>query len=157
MTTHVALVARAFGADSLLISTKDEKIKKTIDSISRRFGGKFLIRTGVNPTSLIRSWKGIIVHLTMYGERLDSVLEKIDKKKDILIIVGAEKVAPYYFEVADFNVSIGNQPHSEVAALAIFLDRLTNQTWIDKKFNGVLEVVPMAKGKKVIDKKKKIE
>ncbi len=90
----------------------------------------------------------------MYGEPFEGVLQKIDKTNDVLIIVGAEKVAPYYYQVADFNVSIGNQPHSEVAALAIFLDRLTNQAWIKKTFEGRLEVVPMTKGKKMIDKSK---
>ena len=56
------------------------------------------------------------------------------------------------YEAADFNVSIGNQPHSEVAALAILLDRYNNGSWQRKKFNGKIEILPRNKGKKVISK-----
>lgn len=149
ITTHVALVARAFGADRVLVSTKDENLVRTIDAVGKRFGGTFRIETGVDPKKIIRQWKGTIVHLTMYGEVLEKAMEQINKNKDVLIIVGAEKVPPYYYEAADFNVSVGNQPHSEVAALALFLDRLTNRAWLKKKFHGNNEIVPSNKGKKV--------
>jgi len=69
-----------------------------------------------------------------------------------LIIVGAEKVPPYFYEVADFNVSVTNQPHSEVAALALFLDRYTKGAWQKKKFDGNIEIIPSNKGKKVKSK-----
>ena len=123
ITTHVALVARAFGADQIYIDTKDESIEKTIESIGKRFGGSFCIQTGVNALSTVKNWPGIIVHLTMYGEKLETAIKDLKTKldNDILIIVGAEKVPPQYFELADWNVSVGNQPHSEVAALALFL------------------------------------
>ena len=52
-------------------------------------------------------------------------IPKIPKDEDIMIIVGASKVPFEVYERADFNVSVGNQPHSEIAALAIFLDRYT--------------------------------
>jgi len=152
ITTHVALVARAFGADSIFITTKDDKIKKNIQSICRRFGGDFQIETGVKPKRIINDWKGVIVHLTMYGEKLVETIDRIDKKNDLLIIVGAEKVPIDYYNSADFNVSVGNQPHSEVAALAVFLDRYTNGNWISKSFNGKIEILPCYKGKKVISK-----
>jgi tRNA (cytidine56-2'-O)-methyltransferase len=149
ITTHVALVARAFGADNILVSTKDEALARTIQSIGKRFGGTFDIETGVNPKKIIQQWQGVIVHLTMYGETLDKVIAQIDKKNDALIIVGAEKVPPYYYEAADFNVSVGNQPHSEVAALALFLDRFTRGAWMKKQFHGNIEIIPSNKGKKV--------
>ena len=152
ITTHVALVARAFGADKILIDGKDRKIEETIKSISTRFGGFFEIESGVDIKKIIREWNGIIVHLTMYGEELDKSVNKIDKGKDLLIIVGAEKVRPMYYEKADYNISIGNQPHSEVSALAIFLDRYSNGSWKKKKFNGKIEILPTDKGKKVISK-----
>jgi tRNA (cytidine56-2'-O)-methyltransferase len=150
ITTHCALVARAFGADKILIDTLDKKIEETVLSTCKRFGGNFEIKTGVKSKKIIEEWKGTIVHLTMYGEKLEKVVKKIDAKKDILIIVGAEKVPRYIYELAGFNISVGNQPHSEVAALAIFLDRVTNGKWIDKKFNGKLEIMPCDRGKKVI-------
>ena len=153
ITTHCALVSRAFGADKILIDTLDKKIEKTVFSTCKRFGENFKIETGVKTKKIINEWKGSIVHLTMYGEKLNQAIKKIDKKKDILIIVGAEKVPRYIYEIADFNISIGNQPHSEVAALAVFLDRITKGKWIDKKFNGILEIMPCKKGKKVITNK----
>ncbi len=149
ITTHVALVARAFGADKILISTKDEKLARTIQGVVKRFGGPFCIETGVDPKKFIRHWNGTIVHLTMYGETLEKAVKQIDSTKDLLIIVGAEKVPPYFYEVADFNVSVGNQPHSEVAALALFLDRFTGGAWLKQRFHGNIEIVPSNKGKKV--------
>lgn len=153
ITTHCALISRAFGADQIFIDTFDKKIEETIFSTCKRFGGSFKIKTGVKTKKIIEEWKGIIVHLTMYGEKLNPAIKKIDIKKDILVIVGAEKVPGYIYEKADINISIGNQPHSEVAALAIFLDRITKGKWIDKKFNGKLEIIPSNKGKKVITNK----
>lgn len=149
ITTHVALVARAFGADKILVSTKDEKLEKNINSINNRFGSNFLIQTGVNPKTIIKNWNGIIVHLTMYGEELDKSLEVIDTKKDLLVIVGSEKVSPYYYEIADFNVSISNQPHSEVSSLALFLDRYTKSAWKTKHFHGKIQIIPSNEGKNV--------
>lgn len=154
ITTHVALVARAFGADNILIDADDKKIKENIVSTCNRFGGGFEIETGVNSKKTIREWKGIIAHLTMYGDNLDKSIKKIDKNKDLLVVVGAEKVPPWVYEISDFNVSVGNQPHSEVAALAIFLDRYSDGKWLGKKFHGKIEILPSNKGKKVVSKDK---
>ena len=152
ITTHVALVARAFGADTVFITTKDEKIKKNIQSVCKRFGGDFQVETGVDHKKLIKSWKGRIVHLTMYGEELEKAVHQIDTKRNLLIIVGAEKVPPYFYEIADINVSVGNQPHSEVAALALFLDRYTKAAWQKKDFHGNIQIIPSVKVKKVLSK-----
>jgi tRNA (cytidine56-2'-O)-methyltransferase len=152
ITTHVALVARTFGADIIYIDTKDTNLEKNIDSISKRFGGNFKIETGINKKKLIKDWKGNIVHLTMYGENLIKGIKKINTKKDLLIIIGAEKVPPEIYQLSDYNISVGNQPHSEVAALAIFLDKYTKGEWIKNKFNGKIEIIPKKKGKKVIIK-----
>ena len=154
ITTHVALVARAFGADKILIDTKDKKIEETIRSTCRRFGGNFEIVTGIDKQVTIKNWEGTIIHLTMYGKELQKSINDIDKSKDLLVIVGAEKVPPQIYEKADFNISIGNQPHSEVAALAIFLDRFTDGIWQKERFNGKIEILPSNKGKKVISKDK---
>ena len=152
ITTHVALVARAFGADKIFIDTKDDKIEQNLKSICSRFGGSFEIETGVNFRKTIKNFNGVIVHLTMYGDTLEKSVKKIDKSKDLLVIVGAEKVPIDVYEYADFNVSVGNQPHSEVAALAVFLDRHCSGGWQKKKFNGKIQIQPSNKGKKVISK-----
>jgi len=154
ITTHVALVARAFGADNIFIDTEDKKIEETIRSTCNRFGGDFKIETGIDKKKILRGWGGNIVHLTMYGDELGKSISKIDKNKDLLVIVGAEKVPPSIYEVANFNISVGNQPHSEVAALALFLDKYTNGMWQRKKFNGKIEILPSSSGKRVISKDK---
>ena len=92
ITTHCCLVARVFGADKILIDTLDKKIEENIKSTIKRFGGDFGIETGINPKKIIKNWEGSIVHLTMYGETLEKSIKKIDKSKDLLVVVGAEKV-----------------------------------------------------------------
>jgi tRNA (cytidine56-2'-O)-methyltransferase len=154
ITTHICLVARAFGADTVYITTRDSHIEQSINGVVKRFGGDFQVISGVKAKNIITSWKGQIMHLTMYGQQLPHVLNKIPKKQDILIILGAEKVPSYYYQIADYNVSIGNQPHSEVAALAIFLDRYTTGQWIQKDFNGDITIIPSNKGKNVKMKNK---
>lgn len=155
ITTHVSLVARTFNADKILIDAEDKKIEESIKSTCKRFGGDFEIETGISPKKIIKNWKGSIIHLTMYGETLEKSIKKIDKSKDLLVIVGAEKVPAWIYESADFNVSVGNQPHSEVAALALFLDRYTKGSWANKKFNGNIKIIPSNTRKKVISKQDK--
>ena len=80
---------------------------------------------------------------------LEDVLYKITDK-DLLVVVGAEKMPGEIFKVADLNVGVGNQPHSEVAALAIFLDRVFGGSELKKEFkNGKLKIIPTEKWKKV--------
>jgi len=156
ITTHVALVSRAFGADRIFIDTKDDSIEKNLCSIAQRFGGSFEVETGVRPLNIVKNWSGIVIHLTMYGDTLENAVNalQIHKDKDILIIVGAEKVPAQYYELADWNVSVGNQPHSEVAALALFLDRITRGGWEKKQFDGSVRIIPSKEGKKVVSTNK---
>ena len=153
ITTHIALVARAFGAHKVIITTKDKKLEDRIYSLSKRFGGNFQIESGISYKKIIEHWNGIIVHLTMYGEELHCALDKIDKTKDLLVIVGAEKVHSEIYHLTNFNISIGNQPHSEVAALAVFLDHYTEGRWLTHQFNGKIKIIPTANGKTVISEK----
>jgi tRNA (cytidine56-2'-O)-methyltransferase len=157
VTTHVALVARALGADGILISTKDPEIEKTIKSVASRFGGEFEIVSGVSWKQTMSSWNGVKVHLTMYGEPIDKVASKI-RGKDVLVVVGAEKVPAEVYQMADYNVAVGNQPHSEVAALALFLDRYFEGKELETTFEGPrLTLVPNPRGKTVVDSRKEIE
>jgi tRNA (cytidine56-2'-O)-methyltransferase len=151
ITTHIGLVARAFCADSLVVDTKDEKLEGTIASILERFGGPFDIKTGVKWRNIIQNWKGKIIHLTMYGEHIDIILDEIPKNEDLLIVVGSEKMPREVYEYADYNVAIGHQPHSEVSALAIFLDRYFQGKELKKEFKGKLKIIGTKKGKKVIE------
>ncbi len=156
ITTHVALVARAFGADKIIISTKDEKIESTINDVLSRFGGDFEIQSGVPWKKVIREFQGVKVHLTMYGLPVDDVIDHIPKDRDMLVIVGAEKVPRAVYDMADFNVAVGNQPHSEVAALAIFLDRYFNGQELKRKIAGKWKIVPQSHGKLVVKEEEKV-
>ncbi len=158
ISTHVALIARAFGANGIIFSdVVDLKLKEKVKDVVERWGGTFFIEMGRPWKQVIREWKkkgGIVVHLTMYGENIEGsdVLNKIkDTKRDILIVVGAEKVPGELFRIADFNVAIGNQPHSECAALAVFLDRYFEGKELLKEFeNAKIKIIPCKAGKKVI-------
>jgi len=151
VTTHVALTARALGADEVWVSAEDECLEETVRGVVDRFGGRFKIKTGVDWRKAVKSWKGDVVHLTMYGERLSKALPAIKSRK-LLIVVGAEKVPRELYDLATFNVSVGNQPHSEVAALAIFLDRYTGGKSLDRDFRGRLRIVPNPRGKTVVER-----
>ena len=150
VTTHVALTARAFGADAIYVSSKDAGLVRSVRSVVSRFGGSFEIHDGVEWKKLVRGWPGTVVHLTMYGLPIDEVLPKIPRG-DILVVVGAEKVPRELYDMAHFNVAVGNQPHSEIAALAAFLDRLLEGEGIKRKYSGKLTVLPSERGKCVLD------
>lgn len=151
VTTHVALSSRALGAKGIYVDTEDPVLEENIRSVVGRFGGDYSIKTGVTWKEAMKDFKGRVVHLTMYGQRVDEALGKIPKDEDIMIIVGAEKVPMEVYERADFNVSVGNQPHSEIAALAIFLDRFTEGEALYGDRGGRLTVVPNERGKTVVD------
>ena len=158
LTTHVALTARALGASGFLLSdTVDEKIKETIEKVTESWGGKFSFEMGTSWKKAVKDWKTkgvVVVHLTAYGENIQTsnVLEKIrNLKKDVLVIVGSQKVPSEFFssDVSDFNVAVGNQPHSECAALAVFLDRFFEGKALGKTFgNARIKIVPQKRGKK---------
>ncbi|MDR1690568.1 MAG: tRNA (cytidine(56)-2'-O)-methyltransferase [Candidatus Methanoplasma sp.] len=152
VTTHVALSSRALGASGIFVDTEDPTLEENIRSVTERFGGDYSIKTGVQWKKMLKEFDGEIVHLTMYGQRVDEALPKISREKDLLIVVGAEKVPPEVYQAADHNISVGNQPHSEIAALAIFLDRLTNGRNLYSDRDGQITVVPNERGKTVVEK-----
>jgi tRNA (cytidine56-2'-O)-methyltransferase len=150
VTTHVALTARAFGAQRVLVDARDPPLERSVRELVQRFGGPFEIETGVPWRRVLRDYPGTKVHLTMYGLRLDDVLPTLPRD-DLLIVVGAEKVPAEVYRLADRNVAVGNQPHSEVAALAVFLDRLLMGEGLRREFHGRLRIRPSGRGKEVVD------
>ena len=102
---------------------------------------------------MIREWGGTTVHLTMYGLPIQDIED--DVRRDLtdgplLIVVGAEKVPFDVYERAEYNVGVTNQPHSEVAGLAVFLDRLFEGQELAREWeNATHRVVPKETGKKV--------
>lgn len=149
VSTHVALVARAFGASAVLVDREDPSLSRVVRGVVRNFGGDFAIETGVNWRRVVKEWRGSVVHLTMYGEPIEEAMPRIQDGSDVLVIVGAEKVPGAVYGAADLNVAIGNQPHSEVAALAVFLDRLYRGAGLRRDFAGAVRIVPTKRGKTV--------
>lgn len=160
LTTHVALTARALGASGFLLSdTKDETIRATVEKVKDSWGGGFFFEMGTSWKKSVTDWKtkgGVVVHLTAYGENIQesNVLHRINNlAKDVLLIVGSQKVPKEFFseKISDFNVAIGNQPHSECAALAVFLDRFFEGKELVKRFgNSKIRIMPQERGKKTI-------
>ncbi|MBN1538806.1 MAG: HDIG domain-containing protein [Candidatus Thermoplasmatota archaeon] len=151
ITTHVSLVARAFGARGIHIDRKDPVLEGTVTKVNRQFGGDFFIRSGVPFKKKMNGWDGTIIHLTMYGMPLDEAVKEMDPEEKLLVVVGAEKVPREVYDMAHFNVSVGNQPHSEVSALALFLDRVLEGKELSMKMQGgELIIEPNRRGKTVV-------
>ena len=125
ITTHVGLTSRSLGASAMYYSgDKDSEMENSINKITEKFGGPFIIEHVKNEISLIKEKKKqgyIISHLTMYGISFEKYIKKLKKEEKQLIIVGGEKVEPEYYQLADYNISVTSQPISEVSALGIFL------------------------------------
>jgi len=97
----------------------------------------------------IKDFKGIKVHLTVYGIDFRKKTKELKSKRDILLIVGGEKVPAEIYKMADYNLSISNQPQSEIGALAIFLYELFDGKF--KNIHGRINIIESEKGK-IIEK-----
>lgn len=153
VTTHVALVARAFGCTKIFMTEINPEIKDTLEKINHTWGGNFVVEFIDNWKSIVKKKKGEykIVHLTMYGESINDVDEQLRKEENLLIVVGAEKVPREIYELADYNVGIGAQPHSEISALAVFLDRIQKGEQFKSSFSEAKrKIIPTKKGKNVL-------
>jgi len=167
MTTHVGLTARALGADRVIFPDNAGQSAETVRDITDRFGGPFAVELREAQAAIVRGFDGVVVHLTMYGERIQDVECEIRaaagfagesgssdaaSPRDVLVVVGGEKVPWALYERADFNVGVTNQPHSEVAGLAVFLDRLFEGDELEREWaDADRRVLPEATGKTVVD------
>lgn len=161
VTTHVCLVARALGASGVIITgERDPQIVKSVRKVIANWGGDFKVRLAAGWKSELaklkkRGYK--VIHLTMYGMPLQNHIDRIrSSSKKIAIVVGAEKVPGAIYNLADYNISVTNQPHSEIAALALTLDRLFAGREFNKRFsNARMTIVPQERGKYVIEAKRR--
>lgn len=153
VTTHVGLTARALGARGMFLASNDTGIVQSITDVKDRWGGEFFVENNVGWHSCIRRWKeagGKVVHLTMFGINLPDVESDILNHEKILVIVGAEKVPGEVYHIADFNVAVTNQPHSEISSLAIFLDHIMGKQALNQQFPGAkVRILPCSDGKLV--------
>jgi tRNA (cytidine56-2'-O)-methyltransferase len=163
ITTHLALVARAFGAEGIYIAGEtNEKIIQSVSKVVSEWGGRFSIEFLPYDgwTQYLEEWKlnnGKIIHLTMYGQNIvDFQMNKNfkilsssnEELKKLLVIVGGEKVPAKVFKYADWNVAITNQPHSEVGSLAIFLEKLIPNSLKINFPDSKRQIKPSLEGKK---------
>jgi len=161
VTTHCCLVARAFGAKRIVIAgDEDKNIKKSVENLAKTWGGSFKLEFSPNWRKTLQAFKKkgfFSVHLTMYGLPLQKEAGKIRKHGKILVIVGSQKVEKEVYGQCDANISVTSQPHSEIAALAICLDRLQKGKELGKKFGKAKIRVAPSKNGKIVFKKGKNE
>ncbi len=152
ISTHCALVARAFGAGAMLYSGEhDSGLEKSVVNISENWGGPFEIKYEPKWKGVIKRFDGKKVHLTIYGIPVQKKIAEIRHFKNLLVIIGGQKVQAEVYHLADYNISVTGQPHSEVAALALFLHELQRGKELNKKFkNARIRVVPRKCGKKTV-------
>src|SRR3989344_5843283 len=148
VSTHVALTARALCAYKIYYSgDKDNSMEQSVGKITEKFGGPFEIEYLKNEIGLIKEKKKqgfTIIHLTMYGKDFLSYKNKIKNKK-LLVIVGGEKVEGEFYQLSDYNLSVTDQPISEVSALGIFLYEIAGY---NKDFKNLkLKVIGQERGK----------
>jgi len=151
VTTHVGLTARALGARGMYLAAADKGVVQSVDDVVGRWGGNFFCQDAIKWRPFIRDWKaqgGIVVHLTMYGLNLTDVIDNIRTCQKVLVIVGAEKVPGEIYGLADFNVAVTGQPHSEISSLALFLDHFFSGNELRNEFPGArIRIIPSKAGK----------
>lgn len=152
ISTHCGLVSRAFGAKGVYYSgEKDKTLEKSIMNVVGQWGGPFEISHVKNWRGFVKKFNGTKIHLSMYGLPVQKEISKIRKAKNLLVIIGGEKVPGDVYKMADFNIAITNQPHSEISSISCFLDYFFKGSEMNKRFrNSKIKIIPQARGKKII-------
>ena len=144
ITTHLALVARAMGADGFLLAgDEDKEMFENLNSVSDRFGGNLETEHvgGMGHLKHHVAKGGVAVHLTMYGEPFRKAIPKIRRDRPVIIVVGGAKVPGDVYKICQHNVAVGNQPHSEVAALALFMDAWFGESASERNFDNARLII----------------
>lgn len=152
VSMHAFLVSRAFGATVFIIhGDRDSKLEENARRVVRNWGGGISINYSEDWLKTAGEWRSkgsLIVHLTMYGMPVENIIESLRRASRLLVIIGGQKVPREVYEASDYNVAVTNQPHSEIAALAIFLDRLFKGRELYRQHEKArLFVVPSPRGK----------
>ena len=155
ISTHVGLTARQWGADEIVFAgEKDDNMLESQKDIIARWGGNTELKYVDDWKSEIKEFEGLKVHLTMYGLKINEEIENLEEEfeeEDLLVIVGAEKVDRWVYTHVDYNISVGNQPHSEIAALAVFLDRI-QENGVKEEFEDAEIKVNPSEDRKLTEK-----
>ena len=153
ITTHLALVARALGSDGFLLAgDDDQEMFDNLNSVSERFGGELDTEhvSGLGHLKKHVENGGVAVHLTMYGEPFRQAIPKIRRDRPLIIVVGGAKVPGDVYKICQHNVAVGNQPHSDVAALALFMDAWFGESGSERSFKDARLVIEGVNGGKLV-------
>ncbi len=134
----------------MYLHPRDDALAERIASVTHRWGGDFAVVPVDDWKSVVRSFPGTVVHLTMYGLPLEKTLPRLARQRQILLVVGGAKVPPELYRRAKYNVAVGHQPHSEVAAVAVTLERLLGLPRPVSAGEAPQRIVPSARGKRVV-------
>lgn len=152
ISTHCGLVARAFGASGITYSgDRDGKMMDSVRAVTGEWGGSFSTGYEKNWEKVVKDFRGTRVHLTMYGIPLENKIVEMRKKRKVLVVVGGEKVPGEIYDMVDFNIAVTNQPHSEIAALGVFLHEYFRGKPGKRFKDARLRVVPQERGKKIYE------
>jgi tRNA (cytidine56-2'-O)-methyltransferase len=155
LTTHLALTARALGAQRMLLHPPDPDLARRVAEVGRGWGGSFEVVNAPDWRRAVRDFDGPVVHLTMYGLPFVRVLPRLQKAERVLLVVGGAKVPPDLYRLATHNVGIGHQPHSEVAAVAVALSQMLGVPGPAPWAGATHRIVPQARGKRVVGKRRR--
>jgi tRNA (cytidine56-2'-O)-methyltransferase len=155
LSTHLALAARALGARTMYLEPPDPALAERVRSVATRWGGEFEVIPAENWRSVIRAFDGPVVHLTMYGRPFEEIEHRLADSPRVLLVVGGAKVPSDLYRLATYNVAVGHQPHSEVAAVAVVLARLRGIPGPAGWPGARQRIVPRARGKKVVTSRRR--
>ena len=158
VSTHCALVAYALGASGIFFSgDRDNGLIDEVKKVVNRWGGSFVVEHDANWRGRIADFRasgGFIIHSTMYGINLPDAIGRIRdtfRERDLLQVVGSQKVPSEVYQLADANVAVTNLPHSEVASIAIMLDWIFEGRELSRQIEGArMRIIPQERGKKVV-------
>ena len=156
VTTHLALAARSLGARGIFIQGDvDQSLKTSVQEVVENWGGHFQIEFVTDWQEMVRKWKeegSSIVHLTMYGLPFEKYIDQARKNDSrILLIAGGKKVPWEAYQLADLNLAVTGQPHSEISAVSLFLDRLYEGKELELRFENPRFVIsPSPRGKTLL-------
>ena len=151
--THLCLVARAFGAEAIHLEELDDGLVEGVKEVNEAWGGDFEVVRAPSWKKVVKDAKAegrLVVHLTMYGIPVQDRVKELLPHGKFLIVVGGPKVPGEVYQLADHNVAVTSQPHSEVAALAVMLHELQGGEELKKEFgHSKMKIIPSEKGKRV--------
>ena len=130
----------------------DQEMFDNLNSVSERFGGELDTEhvSGLGHLKKHVDNGGVAVHLTMYGEPFRQAIPKIRRDRPLIIVVGGAKVPGDVYKICQHNVAVGNQPHSEVAALALFMDAWFGESGSERSFKDARLVIEGVNGGKLV-------